>query len=112
MKRIVAITFVLLTGVATLSAAETWKNVPIVDTQCLSKVKANPDAHTKSCMLQCQKNGYGIIASDGAYLKLDPAGNQKALAALKASKKSDALRATVTGERNGDTIKVASVTIQ
>ncbi len=112
MKRIVAMTFVLLTGVAALSAAETWKNVPIVDTQCLSKVKANPDAHTKSCMLQCEKNGYGIIASDGSYLKLDQAGNQKALASLKAGKKSDHLRATVTGERDGDTIKVSSITVE
>src|SRR5262245_30766022 len=85
-------------------AAETWKGVPLIDTQCVSRVKDDPDAHTKECALQCVKNGYGIVAPDGAYLKLDAAGNKLAEVALKATKKTDHLRATVTGERQGDTI--------
>jgi len=79
---------------------------------CLSKFKANPDKHATSCALQCVKGGYGIIDADGTYLKLDAAGNEQALAALKATKKTDHLRATVVGVRDGATIKVVSVTIE
>lgn len=93
-------------------AAETWKDVPVVDTLCINKVKANPDAHTRKCALQCQKGGYGLITADGTYLKFDAAGNEKAVAALKASKKDDHLRATVTGDRDGETIKVKELALE
>jgi ribosomal protein S5 len=104
----------LLVGLAALplaAAAETWKDVPVVDTNCLSKVKADPDKHTTQCALQCAKGGYGLIAADGAYLKFDAAGNEKTVTALKATKKTDHLRAVVVGERDGETIKVSSVSI-
>lgn len=92
-------------------AAETWTNVPIVDTLCAAKTttKANPDAHTRACALQCEKGGYGIVTADGAYLKFDAAGNTKAAAALKSSKQTDHLRVTVTGDRDGNTLKVSSL---
>src|SRR5215510_5136673 len=80
-------------------AAETWKGVALVDTQCATRVKDNPDGHTTKCALQCGKNGYGVFAADGTYLKLDEAGNKLADAALKTTKKSDHIRATVTGVR-------------
>ena len=93
------------------AAAETWKNVPVIDTSCLSKVKADPDKHTTACALQCAKGGYGLLATDGSYLKFDAAGNEKTVAALKSTKKTDHLRATVEGAREGDTVKVTSVTL-
>ncbi len=96
---------------AVAAAETTWSNVPVVDTMCVSKVKANPDAHKRSCALQCSKSGYGLITSDGTYLKFDAAGNEKTVAALKASKKEDHVRATVKGTREGDTIKVDSVSL-
>ncbi len=89
--------------------AETWTGVPVVDNSCYAKVKADPDAHTRECAIQCAKSGYGIIAADGAYLKFDEAGNKKTLDLLKKSTKKDHLRATVTGKRNGDTIQVESI---
>jgi hypothetical protein len=95
----------------TAFAAETWKNVSVVDTNCIAKVKSNPDAHTTKCALQCQKGGYGLVTTDGTYLRFDAAGNEKAVAALKATQKTDHLRATVTGERDGETIKVTALTI-
>ena len=94
------------------AGAETWTNVSIVDTMCATKVKANPDKHTRACALQCSTGGYGIIAADGTFLTLDDAGNAKVVAALKASKKADHLRATVSGERSGDQIKVATIELQ
>jgi len=90
-------------------AAETWKNVALVDVACSTKVKADPDAHTRDCAIKCEKSGYAVVTPDGTILKLDEKGNQEAIAALKASKKSDHLRATVTGEKDGDTIKVKSL---
>ena len=95
-------------GTPALAAAETWTNVSVIDTHCLTKFKANPDDHPRECALQCVKGGYGLITEEGAYLKFDEAGNKLALAALKASSKEDHLRATVTGERDGETIKVRS----
>ena len=94
------------------AAAETWKNVPVIDTMCATKVKAEPDKHTKQCALQCAKGGYGLLTAEGAYLTFDAAGNDKTVAALKATKKADHLRATVTGERDGENIKVASISIE
>jgi hypothetical protein len=94
------------------AAAETWSNVPVIDTLCVSKVKADPDKHTTQCALQCVKGGYGLLTTDGTYLKFDATGNEKTVAALKASKKADHLRATVVGERNGESIKVASISIE
>lgn len=93
------------------AAAETWKNVAVVDTMCSVKVKAAPDEHPTKCALACAKSGFGILTADGSFLKLDEAGNQKAVAALKSTKKTDHLRATVTGERDGGTIRVQSLNL-
>jgi hypothetical protein len=93
-------------------AAETWKNVPIVDTLCVSRVKADPDKHTTQCALQCVKGGYGLLTAEGAYLKFDAPGNDKTVAALKATKKADHLRATVIGDRDGENVKVTSISIE
>lgn len=101
---------VSMLGIAGLQAApETWSHASLMDTQCATKFKDNPDKHDKKCALQCQKAGYGIYTQDGTFLKLDPAGNQKAVDALKNTSQTDSLHVTVTGERQGDTIKVASL---
>ena len=92
-------------------SAETWKNVPVVDAQCVEKVKANPDKHTTKCALACADEGYGILTSDGTYLKFDAAGSAKAKAAFEATKKTDHLRADVEGERSGNQIKVTGFTL-
>ena len=111
MKRTILVTVVALVGLPVLAAAETWKNVSVIDTQCVSKVKADPDKHTTKCALQCQKGGYGLLTTDGTYLKFDAEGNTKTLAALQATKKTDHLRATVVGERSGETVKVTSIAL-
>lgn len=93
--------------------AETWKNVSLMDASCAGKseMKANPDAHSKTCAIQCQKGGYGILTSDGGFLKFDAAGNTKVEAALKATKKTDHLRVDVQGELKGSEIAVKSVSL-
>lgn len=92
-----------------LCSAETWNDASIVDANCSAKVKDNPDAHTRDCAMQCAKSGFGILTTDGTFLKFDSYGNDQTVAALKASQAKDHLRATVTGERDGNTIKVKSL---
>jgi hypothetical protein len=92
------------------AAAETWTNAPLIDENCHAKFTlATVDTHTRSCALACARSGYGILTADGTYLKFDSAGNQMALAELKASTKKDHIRATVTGDRESGLIKVKSV---
>lgn len=70
------------------------------------------DTHKRSCLLMpaCERSGYGIVVYDSLkYLTFDPAGNAKALALIRESKKEDDFRVEVTGEVQGDTIKVATL---
>ena len=85
-----------------------------MDAMCAAKAeiaKANPDAHSKTCAIQCEKSGYGIVTSDGRFLKFDAAGNKQVEAALKATKKTDHLRVDVDGELKGGEIAVKSVSL-
>ncbi len=95
-----------------LAATKTFNNVSVIDVSCSKKAAADADAHTRSCALTCQKSGFGILTEDKKFLKFDAQGNAKILEELKASDKADHLRANVTGEVEGDTLKVASVTLQ
>ena len=100
----------ILAVVPLAASAETWKNAPLLDTMCASKEKMakDPDSHPASCAIQCAKSGYGIMV-DGKYLKFDARGNEQIAQELKSTKKTDHLRVTVDGERQGDTIAVKSV---
>ena len=69
-------------------------------------------AHTKKCALGCAKSGFGIVTSDGKFVKFDEAGNAKALAALKATDKEKDIKAKVEGTVDGDTVQVTSVEIE
>ena len=90
--------------------AKTLKNVSLMDAGCSAKKEAmsNPDAHTRSCMMQCAKNGYGVVV-DGKFVKFDDKGNELAKAALKNSSRKDHLRATVDGEMKDGVLHVSSL---
>ena len=111
MKRLVPVVLLMLAATVLGAGDETWKGVPLVDTMCSAKVKDKPDSHTVSCALACEKGGFGIITSDGTYLKFDESGNRKALTLLKATKQTDHIRATVAGERDGGTIRVKALSL-
>ncbi len=106
MKRLILAALVLLAPALALAA--TWSGVPLIDQNCETRVHSNPDAHTAACLLQCAGSGYGIL-SDGTWIKLDKAGNDMALSALKATTRKDHIRVNVTGERKGDVIHVHSL---
>ena len=69
------------------------------------------EAHTKEDLLkpENEKSGYGVFTDDNRFLKFDAAGDKKAIALIKESKKLDDFEVEVTGEIKGDTIKVASL---
>jgi hypothetical protein len=108
MKKAVVLMGVLL-ALPSFAAAEDWANVSMIDTQCSTKAKANPDAHTKACALACAKSGFGIIDKDGNYLKFDAKGNQEAMKLLEDTNKTDHIRVDVSGKKDGSVIHVASV---
>ena len=105
--------FVLLTAFmasfAAVAAAETFNDAPVVDVACSKNAAKDPDAHTRECALQCQKGGFGIVTSDHKFLKFDSKGNTLVLDALKKSEKNAHLRVDVSGDVQGDTLKVTSL---
>ena len=108
MKRAVAVMAVLM-ALPAFAAAEDWSNVAMIDTQCSTKAKANPDAHTKACALGCAKSGFGIVDKDGNYLKFDANGNAQAMKLLQSTNKQDHIRVDVSGKKDGNVIHVQSV---
>ncbi|MGH9596714.1 MAG: hypothetical protein ACRD3K_07950, partial [Edaphobacter sp.] len=98
MKILASVIALGLMAAPALAATQSFKDVPVVDVACSKKVAANPDAHTKSCALVCEKSGYGILTADKKFLKFDADGNAKVLAELKATDKTDHLRVNVKGD--------------
>ena len=100
--------FAMFAATAVLSfAADSWTGT-LSDVMCKGKDQAE---HTAKCAVACAKSGYGLVMSDGSFVKFDKEGDAKALAALKETSKEKDLKAKVTGTREGDTIKVESVEI-
>jgi hypothetical protein len=108
MKRIVLL-MILAIGLPPFASAEDWSNVSIIDTQCSTKAKADPDSHTRACALTCSKSGFGILDKDGHYLKFDAQGNAEALKLLQSTAKKDHLRVNVIGTKEGDITHVQSL---
>ncbi len=106
MRRLLAL--LVAVGMPALALAAEWKDVPMVDSSCLAKVKADPDKHPASCALRCANSGYQIRTDEG-WTKLDDAGNKLAVSELKSTKKKDHVRVNVSGEKKGDVIAVSSL---
>ena len=113
----------LLPACAAFAAGPTEIKGILIDKECSAKAEEHvlptgivggmvvAEAHTRECALMpsCQKSGYGVFTWDQKFLSFDAAGNREALAALKNSKKLVNLEVEVTGEIQGDTIKVQSL---
>jgi len=99
----------VISAISVVSAmADTWTG-SVVDVMCKGKDLAN---HTKSCNVSCAAGGFGLVLSDGKFVKFNETGNAKALAAIKATAKEKDLKAKVTGTLDGEVIKVQSIEIQ
>lgn len=99
-----------LLSVLAVSAAmaDSWTG-SVVDVMCKGKDLAN---HSRQCNISCAKGGYGLVLSDGKFVKFDETGNAKTLAALKAATKDKDLKAKVNGKLDGEVIQVESIEIQ
>lgn len=107
MKRVIPISIAIL-GLTTLALAEAWTGT-VVDVMCKGKDLAG---HTAKCAVSCSKGGYGLVLSDGKFVKFNETGNAKALMALKSTSKEKDLKAKVTGTLDNDVINVESIEIQ
>ncbi len=117
---------ILLAGFAAVASAAQIKGVLIdkaFSSQAEVRLVPGPrleggmivaEAHTREDALKpdSQKSGYGVFTWDNKFYSFDEAGNRMALEALKASKKLDDLEVEITGEIQGDKIKVASLKLQ
>jgi hypothetical protein len=108
MKRIFLL-MILAIAFPAWAAAEDWSNVSMIDAQCSTKVKGDPDSHTRACAMTCAKSGFGILDKAGNYLKFDDKGNQEAVKLLQNTSKKDHIRVNVTGKKAGDVIHVQSL---
>lgn len=113
----------LLAGFTTFASAADIRGI-LMDQKCSSQAQVRlvpggrlmgglvvAEAHTKQCALmpECQKSGYGVFTYDEKFLTFDAAGNRKAIALLKTAKQLDNLEVEVTGDVQGDTIKVENL---
>lgn len=112
----VLFTFCLLLGFAcTLSAAEIQGL--IIDRNCaqdiLKKGRQVILKEKRECSLARQyvRDGYGVLTDDNRFFGFDDAGNKRALELLKNSPNKDNLKVIVTGDIDGDTIKVTEMSI-
>jgi hypothetical protein len=107
MKRIVL--FSVGACVLSISALAETLTGTLVDVMCKGK---DLPGHTTKCAVGCAKSGYGLVLSDGKFVKFDEGGNAKALAALKSTDKEKDLKARVSGSLDGDVVKVSSIELQ
>ncbi len=108
-KFFATLALISLGALPALAATESYTNVSVIDANCSKKAAADPDSHSRTCALQCAMSGYGILTADKKFIKFDDAGNKKIEEALKASNKKDHLRVDVSGDLQGDTLKVSSI---
>lgn len=111
MKSMLAALAVIALAAPMAAQAASWEKASLIDQMCKAKFESHADDHPTSCLLKCAGSGYGIITADGKWLKLDKAGNDKAVAALKATSRKDHIRVDVSGDLKGDTIAVTSLSI-
>jgi hypothetical protein len=115
MNKITRLVAVLALGAfASLASAAQVQGI-LIDKMCSTKFmngkQAEAAQHPKSCAMSdaCMRSGFGVLTADGKFLAFDAAGNKKAIAALKATKKTDDLKVTVNGDVKGDSVTVADL---
>jgi hypothetical protein len=70
--------------------------------------------HQKSClqMKVCAQSGYGVMTEEMKYLTFDKTGNAAAAKLIGGLKKTDDIKVAVTGEVQGQTIKVSRLVLE
>jgi hypothetical protein len=101
-------------GLAGMLSAAEMQGV-IVDWNCVESMIHNGRENTlknnRSCSLmkKYQRPAYGLITGDKSSYKLEDPGNAKILQMLQNTPDKDDLKVVVTGDIDGNTIKVANI---
>ncbi len=109
------LTFLLSGCAAALSAAQ-LQGV-IADWNCVPSMMQNGrektlrDEHGCSLMKNYKRDAYGLITGDKKYFRLEDPGNAKILQMLKDSADKDNLHVVVTGDIDGNTLKVKIISL-
>lgn len=116
MRRKAAV-FCLFVGLAFGIDAAEFQGV-ITDWNCTQAMVRNGREktlrHNRSCSLMKNytRNSYGLVTDDKKFFRLeDDPGNQRILQLLKNTPDKDNLKVVVTGDVQGDTIKVTGITM-
>ena len=106
----------LLTGTAFAAEAADIQGV-ITDWNCTERMvrdgRANVLRQDRNCSLMkdANRSAYGLITDDKKFYKLDEEGNRQARELLNNSHDKNNLRVLARGELEGNTIKVATMSI-
>ncbi len=104
----------LILGLADLASAGEMQGV-IVDWNCIKPMVRNGRENTlknnRSCSMMKSYNraAYGLITDSKKFFRLQDPGNVKILQLLKDTPDKDNLRVVVTGDIQGDTLKVVNI---
>lgn len=114
MKRILITVSALFVALSVPLAAETVEGY-LMDKKCSAKVAKEgvgaAKMHTKDCALapNCKSSGYGVVTSDGKFLKFDKDGDRMAVEVLGFTSGKDNVKVTVDGEVKGSSITVVAI---
>jgi hypothetical protein len=112
-----------LTGLVCLSSAlslaESWSGA-LVDSGCWESEKDNTrstsvyvdrdgDRELRFCAPKAKTKSFAVVLSDGRSLKLDAAGNARAVALIQKTDKKNPVTVVVNGEASKNVIKVDSI---
>ncbi len=106
----------LLMGLAWCVQAAEIQGV-VIDRSCADQVvkigreKTLKERHECSLMHHYVRSGYGILTDDQHFFRFDDAGNKKVLELLRNTPDKDNLKIIVTGDVEGDTIKVSQMSM-
>ncbi|MBV8864893.1 MAG: hypothetical protein JO210_05775 [Acidobacteriaceae bacterium] len=104
----------LVLGLSGLLSASEMQGV-IVDWNCAKPMVRNGRANTlkndRNCSMMKNYNraAYGLITDDKKLFRLEDPGNAKILQLLKDTPDKDNLRVVVSGDIQGDTLKVVNI---
>ena len=114
MKTVLAL-LVIAISPGLLSAEKVTLTGYLIDRECAPGIIEQGEEasakHDRSCALMdlCTQSGFGVLISDGKFVTFDDPGNEKAIAAIENASKDNDYQVTVTGEQQGDEIKVESL---
>jgi hypothetical protein len=105
--------YILLAGLASAAEIKGY----LLDKSCADDDGKKPGfaaKHQKSClqMKVCAQSGYGVMTEDMKYLTFDKNGNAMAAKLIAGLKKTDDIKINVTGDVQGESIKVTKLALQ